>query len=64
MNELLDKEFLYHSLTADEYFVNVNFMFNGDRIVVVRQYRCTGSSFQTELPLDRARQLPAPQHGA
>ena len=59
MNELLDKEFLYRSLAADVYFVNVNFMFNGDRMVVVRQYRRIGSSLQTELPLS-TRRLPEP----
>lgn len=60
MNELLDKEFLYRSLAADTYFVNVNFMFNGDRMVVVRQYRRVGSSLQTELPLS-PRRLPEPE---
>jgi len=59
MNELLDKEFLYRSLAADVYFVNVNFMFNGDRMVVVRQYRRIGSSLQTELPFS-TRRLPEP----
>lgn len=62
MNELLDKEFLYRSLAADTYFVNVNFMFNGDRMVVVRQYRRIGSSLQTELPLS-TRQVPEPVEG-
>ena len=57
MNELLEKEFLYRSLATDVYFVNVNFMFNGDRMVVVRQYRRAGSSLQTELPF---AQLPKP----
>ena len=57
MNELLDKGFLFRSLMAETYFVNVNFMFNGDRMVVVRQYRRIGSSFQTELPVN-SPQLP------
>jgi hypothetical protein len=63
MNELLEKEFLYRSLAADTYFVNVNFMFNGDRMVVVRQYRRVGSSLQTELPFS-TRQLPKAVEGS
>jgi hypothetical protein len=53
MNELLEKGFLYRSLAADMYFVNVRFMFNGDRMVLVQSYRRQGSksSAQAELPL-------------
>lgn len=54
MNELLEKGFLYRSLAADMYFVNVRFMFNGDRMALVRSVRRKGStvSAQSELPLD------------
>ena len=55
MNELLEKEFLYRSLAADVYFVNVRFMFNGDRLVLVQSYRRKDSGRQTELPLDTAQ---------
>ena len=58
MNELLEKEFLYRSPAADVYFVNVRFMFNGDRLVVVKAYRRKGSATQAELPLFEQRQLP------
>ena len=53
MNELLEKGFLYRSLAADMYFVNVRFMFNGDRMVLAQSYRRKGSksSSQAELPL-------------
>ena len=52
MNELLEKGFLYRSLAADVYFVNVRFMFNGDRMVVAQGYRRKGAtSAQAELPL-------------
>ena len=66
MNELLEKGFLYRSLAADIYFVNVRFMFNGDRMVLVQSYRRKGSvsSTQTELPLDeppaREQKLKSP----
>lgn len=54
MNELLEKGFLYRSLAADMYFVNVRFMFNGDRMALVHSYRRKGSmaSVQPELPLN------------
>lgn len=39
MRELLCKEFLYRSLTADIYFVNVRFMFNGNRMILAQSYR-------------------------
>jgi len=43
MKELLEKGFLFRSMGADNYFVNVRFMFNGDRMVVVKSYRRKGS---------------------
>jgi hypothetical protein len=58
MTELLEKGFLYRSLAADTYFVNVRFMFNGDRMVLVQSYRRKSpSSAQSELPLDDALQI-------
>lgn len=38
MKELLEKEFLFRSLSADNYFVNVRFMFNGNRMVLAKSY--------------------------
>ena len=38
MRELLEKEFLYRSFTTDKYFVNVRFMFNGNRVVLVKSF--------------------------
>lgn len=51
MNELLDRGFLFRSPAADVYFINVRFMFNGDRLTVVRSYRRKGSNDQMSLPL-------------
>jgi len=64
LNELLDKNFLFRSMAADVYFVNVRFMFNGDRMVIVKAYRRKGSSMQQELPLGPPAQLEAPNAGA
>ena len=40
--ELLAKGFLFRSLAADVYSVNVRFMFNGDRMALVQGYRRRG----------------------
>jgi hypothetical protein len=64
MNELLDKGFLFRSVTADVYFVNVRFMFNGDRMVLVKAYRRSGSTLQAELPLDAPPPRELPQQPA
>lgn len=61
MNELLNKEFIFRTIAADSYFVNVRYMFNGDRIALVQSYRRKGSKkgqalLQNELPLDEPEQ--------
>jgi hypothetical protein len=38
IKELLDKNFIFRSLTSDHYFVNVRYMFNGDRLILAKQY--------------------------
>lgn len=59
MNELLEREFLFRSIAADVYFVNVRFMFNGDRMAVVKAYRRKGAPpSQPELPF-----APPPARG-
>lgn len=57
LSELLAKQFIFRSIAQDVYFVNVRFMFNGDRIALVQSYRRTNrkkdrSLLQNELPLD------------
>lgn len=57
LHELLAKEFLFRSPTTDVFFVNVRFMFNGDRLVLVQSYRRKAKKtaprqLQNELPLD------------
>jgi hypothetical protein len=39
MNELIAKEFLYESTEPFFYFVNINYVFNGDRLSFVKEYR-------------------------
>jgi hypothetical protein len=54
MKELLAKEFLYRTMAADVYFVNVRFMFNGDRLILAKSYRRRQPKemIQDELPFD------------
>lgn len=39
MQDLLEKGVIFRSLSADAYFVNVRFIFNGDRLAVINSYR-------------------------
>jgi len=60
LRELLEKEFLYRSTSDGVFFINIRFMFNGDRLAFVRTYHLKGASRQQELPLGDAPALPAP----
>lgn len=51
LRELLEKEFLYHSTSNSVFFINIRFMFNGDRLAFVRTYHLKGSQQQAELPM-------------
>lgn len=39
LTELLSKEILYRSCIAYVFFLNINYMFNGDRLALVKEYR-------------------------
>jgi hypothetical protein len=60
VRELLEKEVLYRSPSDGVFFVNLRFMFNGDRLAFVRTYHLKDSSLQRELPLVEPPALPAP----
>ena len=60
VRELLEKEFLYRSPSDGVFFVNIRFMFNGDRLAFVRSYHLKGHARQAELPLSDMQALPAP----
>jgi len=49
LRELLEKEFLYRSTSDGVFFININYLFNGDRLAFVRTFHLKGH--QTELPL-------------
>lgn len=60
VRELLEKEFLYRSPSDGVYFVNIKFMFNGDRLAFVKSYHLKDASRQQELPLIEATPRPSP----
>jgi hypothetical protein len=49
LRELLEKEFLYRSTSDGVFFINIRFMFNGNRLAFVKTYHMKGR--QDELPL-------------
>jgi hypothetical protein len=60
VRELLEKEFLYRSPSDGVFFVNIRFMFNGDRLAFVKSYHLKGPPRQPELPLAEQPALPSP----
>lgn len=44
LRELLDKEFLYRSPSDGVFFVNIRYMFNGDRLAFIKAYHLKGGS--------------------
>lgn len=60
VRELLEKQFLFRSPSDGVFFVNIRFMFNGDRLAFVRSYHLKGSPRQQELPLTEPAALPPP----
>ncbi|MGD0137399.1 MAG: hypothetical protein ABSD28_00860 [Tepidisphaeraceae bacterium] len=63
LRELLEKEFLYRSTSDGVFFINIRFMFNGDRLAFVRTYHLKGAGRQEELPLNEPAALAAPDLG-
>lgn len=49
LRELLEKEFLYRSPSDGVFFVNIRFMFNGDRLAFVKGYQRKNTGAQKEL---------------
>jgi hypothetical protein len=60
LRELLEKEFLFRSTSDGLFFINIRFMFNGDRLAFVKTYHLKGASRQQELALDDVPALPSP----
>jgi hypothetical protein len=54
LRELLEKGFLYRSTSDGVFFINIRFMFNGDRLAFVRSYHLKDAHRQQELPFTPA----------
>jgi hypothetical protein len=56
LHELLSKEFLFRSIARDVFFVNIRYVFNGDRLALIQLYRRKTKKdpklLQKELPLE------------
>jgi hypothetical protein len=64
LRELIDRGFLFRSENPTLFWVNVQFMFNGDRLAFVKGYKLKGADpRQSELPLDEPKKLTAGQGG-
>jgi len=63
LRELLENELLYRSPSADVYFVNIKYMFNGNRINLAKSYFLKERSKQQELPFVEKMALAAPGGG-
>ena len=60
VRELLEKGFLFRSPSDGVFFVNIRFMFNGDRLAFVKSYHLKDAGRQEELPLAEVPALPSP----
>jgi len=49
LKELLEKEFLFRSMGADNYFVNIKYLFNGNRLLVVQSYQKKKTTTQKKI---------------
>jgi hypothetical protein len=63
LRQLLEKEFVYESMVSDVFFVNIRYMFNGDRLAFVRTYHVknTGQSEELRIEQPASPGLPAPE---
>lgn len=59
MKELLDKEFIAETVMTGRYFVNPDYMWNGDRLAFVKEYRIKKAKGHTDkLTPDMFAELP------
>lgn len=57
LRELLEKEFLFRSTTRDLFFINVRYLFNGDRMGLIKLYRRRINKMQEPKLVDNQRLL-------
>jgi hypothetical protein len=52
VRDLLEREFIYESLVPGLFFVNIRFMFNGDRLAFVKGYKRKSETSKPDNQLD------------
>lgn len=57
MRELLEKKFIAESTTPGLYFLNPDYIWNGDRLAFVKEYRVSGSRSSEKLMQDELERL-------
>ena len=60
MAELIDKEFIAETAEPGKYFTNPDFLFNGDRLAFIREYRIGVPKQTTQEKLEAAGQQRLP----
>lgn len=60
MKELLEKGILYEHIEDNWYFININFIFNGDRLAFLKTYELAESSITEDEPEQKS--LPHYEH--
>jgi hypothetical protein len=63
LRELLEKEFLYRSPWDGIFFVNIRYMFNGDRLAFVKAFHLAGSAPAKKAAKARKKGLAPPDSG-
>lgn len=58
LRELLDRQFLFRSPSDGVFFVNIQYMFNGDRLAFVKAYHLKGSKRRSHSETQLALGLP------
>ncbi len=55
MRELLEKGFIAETVRTNQYFINPDYLFNGDRLALVKEFRVKGASRIPQDVADRDR---------
>jgi hypothetical protein len=65
LKELLEKGFIAETMIQNKYFINPDYVFNGDRLALVQEYRLIGSKSKDDRTIDLftedASALPPPE---
>lgn len=58
MKEMLEKEFIAESLSPGMYYLNPDFLWNGDRLAFVKEYRIKGSGTTKRFEDESKQSIP------